>query len=339
MAIRNSGVIRRAFTLIELLVVIAIIGILIAMLLPAVQSIREAARRVECANNIRQLGLAVINYDSAHMHFPAGWIGGNELPTETGWGWTAQVLPFFEQNAIYSQISINENLVTHKFDPVVVQHIPNLFCPSSNHTSKTFETTCFRIQPSGDDGAAGNDGAAGFHDTATEGPYSIGRTHYVGCIGSAVRMIEMEANDDGEGEGEMCPDIDLLEDDDRNINGVFFQNSETAYRDLADGSSNTVLLGERSSATFDSQWAGVVTGSKFPGWRVVGWTGEPPNNEGSSEAHFHGFAQFNSTHMGGVTNFAFADGSVHSIDENVTKDLFFALGTIRGGEVINHSEY
>ncbi len=320
----------RAFTLVELLVVIAIIGILIAMLLPAVQSVREAARRIKCANNIRQLGLAVINYESGHMHFPAGWIGGRTLPTETGWSWTAQILPFFEQNAIYNQINIRENLVDDKFSDAVVQHIPILFCPSSTYDSRTFEMEV-QLPVSGD--------VTGLQDTAVSPPFTIARTHYVGCIGSSVRLVEMEANGDGDGDGEMCPDLDLMDGGDNSINGVFFQNSDTSYSDLQDGSSNTVLLGERSSDTFDSAWAGVVTGTTFTGWRVVGWTGEPPNNKGQSDAHFHGFAQFNSMHFGGATNFAFADGSVHAIDENVTADLFFALGTIRGGEIIAHEDF
>jgi len=331
MRTRKTNGTQSGFTLVELLVVIAIIGILIAMLLPAVQQVRESARRIECANNIRQLGLAVINYESAHEHFPSGWIGGKEGPTETGWGWTAQVLPFIEQNGISNQIHLNENLVGLQFDEVVVHHISTLFCPSSNHSTHTFELEAFRFQP--------NDDSDDKHDTAVLGPYSIGRTHYVGCIGSSVQQVEMEANGDGDGEGEMCPDLDLLSEYDRNINGVFFQNSETGYQHLTDGSSNTILLGERSAATFDSAWAGVVTGSEYAGWRVVGWTGEPPNNIGSSEAHFHGFAQFNSSHTGGVTNFAFADGSVHSVDENVTPELFFAMGTIHGGEIVNHNDY
>ena len=90
--------VRRAFTLVELLVVIAIIGILIAMLLPAVQMVRESARRVSCANNMRQLGLAIHNYEGAHQKLPYG--------VRAGWGhsWSAEILPFLEQDPLYQQI-------------------------------------------------------------------------------------------------------------------------------------------------------------------------------------------------------------------------------------------
>ena len=98
--------IRRGFTLVELLVVIAIIGILIGMLLPAVQMVREAARRTQCANNCRQMGLAVLNYESANMVFPPGWATGtiNDPLDEPGWGWAVPALPFMEQGNVFDQI-------------------------------------------------------------------------------------------------------------------------------------------------------------------------------------------------------------------------------------------
>ena len=97
---------RSAFTLVELLVVVAIIGILIGMLLPAVQSVREAARRISCANNVRQMTLATMNYESAHMAFPATWAAAGDPATGDvdGWSVQAQILPFIEQANLYSEI-------------------------------------------------------------------------------------------------------------------------------------------------------------------------------------------------------------------------------------------
>lgn len=128
----------RGFTLVELLVVIAIIGILIGMLLPAVQQVREAARRTTCLNNLRQIGLSAMNFESAHMHFPtaggqsnAFWDTGEELRQLHGYenlGWMYQILPFMEQNNVYELRQVNGYLGGQT--PMIETNIGSFTCSS-----------------------------------------------------------------------------------------------------------------------------------------------------------------------------------------------------------------
>jgi prepilin-type N-terminal cleavage/methylation domain-containing protein len=122
---------RRAFTLIELLVSIAIIGVLVALLLPAVQSSRAAARRTVCKNNLRQLGLALHLYHETHRCFPAGsYVMGPAFPMQTGWGWGAMLLPQLEQNAIYQQINFDLGTAVGSNLALLALPIPTFRCPS-----------------------------------------------------------------------------------------------------------------------------------------------------------------------------------------------------------------
>lgn len=303
---RKSG-----FSLVELLVVIAIIGILIAMLLPAVQNVREAARRTECANKIRQVGIALQNFNTSNEHFPPGW------RSDSGWGWMAHTLPFIEESSLARKFNLGSVLLDPGYRDSVKISVNGLICPSSRNSTSTFQL------PISDSDSV-----------------EVGRTHYVGCIGSSAPITEME-------DGQSCPSMDLL-DSDKYVNGMFYKDSNTALRDVTDGTSTTILAGERSGDLFDSQWPGILEGSSHTGWRVVGWTGEPPNNpmrtdplvviddEGNEEEleiHFHGFAQFNSMHLGGLTMFSFVDGSVRPIRDDINPVTFRALGTIQGNEI------
>ena len=125
---------RSAFTLVELLVVIAIIGILVGLLLPAVQAAREAARRMQCSNNLKQLGLALHTYHDVHNALPwsTTYYGPDgTYETNRGWAWSAMLLPFIEQGAAYNQINFGDYIPTNPGNLAVIAHaVPGAVCPS-----------------------------------------------------------------------------------------------------------------------------------------------------------------------------------------------------------------
>ena len=137
MMLRSSDRMRGAFTLIELLVVIAIIAVLVGLLLPAVQKVREAAARMQCTNNLKQIGLALHNYHDGNNKFPPGYVDGNTNPNSTpdndigpSWGWAAFLLPYVEQGNIYNQINFNQLAGTGVNAAVSLQVLKVHTCPS-----------------------------------------------------------------------------------------------------------------------------------------------------------------------------------------------------------------
>lgn len=154
-----------AFTLVELLVVIAIIGILIGLLLPAIQQVREASRRTSCANNVRNITLATLNYESAFGRFPRGWLTENSS-SEPGYGWMSYSLPYVEQNNIFDLIDFETPISQLPVEGPRTASFDLMFCPSARQDSETY-----MLQ--------------GVSNSIF--PLEIGRTHYVGSVGSSSR--------------------------------------------------------------------------------------------------------------------------------------------------------
>ena len=230
---------RAAFTLIELLVVIAIIAVLIALLLPAVQQAREAARRSQCKNNLKQMGLAVQNHHDTYLRFPPGGAmdqepfgkGPTGAANGSGWGscWMVYILPYVDQGAMFkkwqfpgSSGAFNaNNLAATDGKVLTVFH-----CPSS-----TMDLMCTRNQPGNAPGVTTAD--------------------YAGISGAAPGLIpgfnETRFND-GNPAGLPCGGI-------VSGGGVLFPNSKMNFRDLRDGSSNVIVISEDSDFIFDNTGA------------------------------------------------------------------------------------
>ena len=291
---------RRAFTLVELLVVIAIIGILVGLLLPAVQAAREAARRMQCSNNIRQLGLATHNYESAYGRLPSGWVS-NGLTGEPGWGWSAALLPFMEGSNITNQIDWRIPIEESIHDAIRVTVVQSFICPSDPFPN------IFEIA---EDHGGGHThiSPALSGESVDEGDklFPISKSNYIAMFGT----FELE-------------DAPYAGD------GMYFGNSKLKFRDVIDGLSNTIMVGERSSQLGGSIWHGNIPEAAESQARIVGVADHPPN---SPSGHFEDFRSY---HTGGA-NFMRADGSVQWLPDTMDENVYRAMATRSGGEVVSN---
>jgi prepilin-type N-terminal cleavage/methylation domain-containing protein len=291
---------RTAFTLIELLVVIAIIGILMALLLPAVQSVREAARRTQCKNNLRQIALAAHSYESAFERLPSGWMGDSatDLP---GWGWGCRLLPYMEQNNLYDLVDFNLAIDDPYHAMVVSASIPTFMCPT-DPAPESIDV----VPTVGNGGLPPPSMMAGPPVTLMSSPtasFVTQRANFSGVFGTFE-----------------------IEDDPDHGDGVFYRNSKTRFAEIRDGLSNTLILGERTNDYGGITWLGVINTLDEPMSRVVGLADHAPNAVGG---HMDDFRSF---HPLGA-NFAAADGSVHLINEEIDLAIYQAAATRHGGEI------
>ncbi|MCR9116066.1 MAG: DUF1559 domain-containing protein [bacterium] len=149
---------RAGFTLVELLVVIAIIGILIALLLPAVQAAREAARRTQCVNQLKQLGLATHNHHDTRRALPPGWTGpANDAEGEPGWGWSAHTLPYMEKTNLHDLCNLNLAITNSANLTARETILPDFRCPSDASSQETFALGSVTVAASNYVGVFGNE--------------------------------------------------------------------------------------------------------------------------------------------------------------------------------------
>ncbi|MEI8381429.1 MAG: DUF1559 domain-containing protein [Planctomycetota bacterium] len=290
----------RGFTLIELLVVIAIIAVLIALLLPAVQQAREAARRTQCRNNLKQIGLALHNYHDQFQVFPPGCGLSSQSPDPgysvdlttanraAAYGWATYILPNLDQSSLYNALNVSNLelcllMQQPALRPLSQTSITAYRCPSdvapATNSSRAFTNAIFA------DTFPGTSSYAGVHGTRW--------SHGVDWIQNRTDPY-----------------------------GIFWPASRVGVRDITDGTSNTLMVGERNWDYLSAVWIGTrnYTGNGDVGLRqIVGITNWQINLPGTNAPR-----AFHSAHVGG-THFLLADGSVRFVSQNIHFDNTLAI--------------
>ncbi len=331
---------KSAFTLVELLVVIAIIAILIGLLLPAVQRVRESARRIECTNNIRQLSLGVQAYEGSRRVLPPGW---SEPCFETSlpcasfrWGWATYILPCIEGNTLYDDYNVNKNPLWMDLSAGPIVNDP-YYDPATGKSLHDTVVSTF-VCPSDPMGILNKN-----VDVVTDnrGTVHVQKMNYGGSCGVDAFVCTPP--------GALGPPT-----------GVFNVNSKTRYKDIVDGSSNTVMLGERggiweeehatpnvlvrpgltsiqpdeldfpvanqlSQGPFDIAAFIEIPGSFESGFFSI---------NGSELACKYGFS---SAHPGGCV-MSFCDGSTRFVNENISLTTFARILHKHDGKIIDTSD-
>ncbi len=282
---------KRGFTLVELLVVIAIIGILIALLLPAVQAAREAARRSQCNNNLVQLGIALHHYEGAHEVFPPGVVDAKgPIRTEPAgyqMSWLVQILPFIDDGATFRHVNFSVGVYDPKNEAVRKVTRSYMLCPSDGGPRSSDEN-------------------------------KIGSNNYAGCQHHVEAPI------------------------DTTNQGVLFLNSRISTRDISDGSSFTLMAGEKMLGRADLGWMSgtratlrntgtLVNNTREPG--VERRFGRPAEEKPQTDNPLY-VGGFGSWHPGG-SQFVMVDGSGRFLSETIDKSLYEALGNRADGKLID----
>ncbi len=319
-ALRSRCAPARGFTLIELLIVIFIMGLLMAMLLPAISSVREAVRKTSCASNLHQMGLALTNYHVAYKNFPAGYESNPDDPrmgppdsetNDAGPGWTFQMrlLPFLDSGPLHRQFRLDKPCWAPENATPAATSVPFFLCPSSDSETNTYDVL---------------DG----NETKRA---TFGRTNYVGNAGQYDCWDE-------KGDWSSI------------ANGPLYRNSHVRMSQVTDGLAQTIFVGEQSSKHHDSTWVGIVPGAQTcPGSRFAGLTdcdlaatqilvhSGPSADEDPPFIHGPNVSPkidaMWSDHVGGG-NVLFGDGHTRFISSEIDPNTWWYLSTMNGGELV-----
>ena len=332
-----------AFTLVELLVVIAIIGLLVGLLLPAVQSAREAARRTQCTNNLKQLGLGLYSFENSKGVFPPAYVGdsyanGSQFGVSygddnrngpTGFAWGTLILPHVEMQSLYAAFNLDLPCWAPANAQAAATRVPVFLCPSATGGSDGF--------------AIEKDAGDGKHGIAMTPTTFFAHSHYVTNAGVHQPWGRTTAYSYNFDAGEPVAENGNIP---AMLDGPFYRNSHTRIADVSDGLSNTVFLGEHTSRLSQKTWVGVVPGAATcPRLDLQFWPSDcnsagclvgahsgpdthdhpqviihPPNNP------FGHTDEMYSEHPGGA-NVLFGDGSVRFIREEIDPDTWVSLST------------
>lgn len=341
---------RRGFTLIELLVVIAIIGVLVALLLPAVQQAREAARRTQCRNNLKQLGIGLHNYHDAHKVFPPSYVGsvgssgtaaGLPFPDDnqngpSGFGWGSLLLPQLDQAPLYAKLNFSLPCWDPANLPYASTKLTLFLCPSASAGGDGFIVERWTTGTS----------SAPKDPVAFNPSLFFAHSHYVTNAGVHQPWGRAPTYSDDFSKPEPIPVTgqSVVQE------GPFYRNAKIRISDVTDGTSSTVFLGEHSSKLSNKTWYGTVPYAATcpkPGWSsdcnsagcLLGAHSGPDTHDHPQviiHAPNHPFGhtdEMYSEHVGGA-NILLGDGSVRFVSQFIDGFLWVALSTRANGEVV-----
>ena len=325
-----------AFTLVELLVVIAIIGVLVALLLPAVQAAREAARRVQCQNQMRQIGIGMQNYHDVNGQLPTGefWYWSpDRKPSEgwSGWGWMPRLLPYMEQANALAAVDFEYGASTNNFQGIfnrdaIQSNVPGFRCPSNPYRDESTDNESFY-------------GLSNERSQITEADYAASNGDYVN-VGGAGDGLDPTIDADGDGNPDFPPFGNLwasIYGPKHPSRGVINRYGWSAsFREIPDGLSNTFAVGE---------CIGVWCLTQNFGTQSFSTTAQPINHMNAfyqqgtenwpsqADPQWSDSIAFRSLHPGGA-HFLMCDASVHFLSENIDHTSYMAFASRDGADVI-----